>query len=95
MTSNKARSGGNADRLPKRPFLSALGAGNGILAPREHPRYAYAVTFERATFPPVTIRGQVQGCSPRALVARAMGAAKQEAKGQRWESLVVLISPDA
>lgn len=95
MTSDQTRSGGNADHLPKRPFQRALGAGNGIVAPREQPRYAYAVTFERATLPPVTIRGQVQGRSPRALVARAMGAAKQEAKGQRWESLVVLISPDA
>jgi hypothetical protein len=52
----------------------------------------YAVTFETPeTRPPDTIRGTCASTSPAAALARAFRAATKQRKGQRWESLVVLL----
>jgi hypothetical protein len=51
----------------------------------------YAVTFESATLPPVTLTGQVLASNPARSAYLAVRDARSRAKGLRWSSLVVVL----
>ena len=53
--------------------------------------FGYAVTFERTTLPPVTVRGTVEAGSAHTATSRAVKAARRGLPKLRWTSLVVLL----
>ncbi len=64
---------------------------------RGHPEKAtlfYAVTFESATCPPVTLTGTVKASNPARSAYLAVRDARSRAKGVKWRSMVVLIDKD-
>ena len=60
-------------------------------------RWKYAVTFEQPlTRPPETMRGGVvEAEQPQSAVSKAVREAKKARRGQRFDSLVVLIEREA
>lgn len=54
-------------------------------------RYSWAVTFESATRPPDTIRGEIVAGTPRKAVSTAVAEASRRRTIRTWSSLVVLL----